>query len=378
VSGALAFATDKNRGAFLNEIRPTIVEITPTHKNSMWRTPNARFELMALIAVALLSPQFLAASAVYPNFNSTAGLVLQGYARPVEGKLRIVPAIGGQGRGGVWLDAKQPVENGFDTTFQIRITDKYVYGADGLAFVIQNPAPELGAAGRNIGYGGLTNLLVIKFDDYHWQDHNFVAFDEIAVLAAASPTTPLWDGAADDIASVVKGVVFSDGQVHTVRIVYAPNNLQVFLDDPDNPRMTVHVNLAKVMNLDDGRAWVGFTAASGADWQNHDLVSWAFDSSADVTQPDGTYSSSPRQIANPVPLPSPSVYPGQNTSAPPTTPLAIDPSFGYRLPDGVGPANPIETSTNLVEWTPLTNAVFYFRDPESTNYSQRFYRFPKN
>jgi len=63
---------------------------------------------------------------------------------------------------------------------------------------------------------------------------------------------------------------------------------------------------------------------------------------------------------------------------PPATPLAIDPSFGYRLPDGIGLTYPIEASTNLVEWTPLTNALFYFRDPESTNYPQRFYRFPKN
>lgn len=362
----------------MNEIRPTIVELTITHKISMWRMPNARFELMALIGVALLSHQSLAARAVYANFKSTAGLVLQGYARQVAGKLRIVPAIGGQGRGGVWLDTKQPVEHGFDTTFQIRMTDKYVYGADGLAFVIQNPAPALGAAGGNIGYGGLTNLLVVKFDDYHWQDHTFVAFDEIGVLAAASPTTPLWDVAADYSASIVKGVVFSDGRVHTVRIVYVPNSLQVYLDDLDNPRMTVYVNLAKVMDLDQGRAWVGFTAASGADWQNHDLISWAFDSTADATEPNGAPDSPPIQIPNPAPPPSPSIFPGQNRSAPATTPLAIDPSFGYRLPDGVGPANPIETSTNLVEWTPLTNAVFYFRDPGSTNYSQRFYRFPKN
>jgi len=344
----------------------------------MRQIPNARFELPVLIGIALLSHQSFAASVVYSNFDSTAGLVLQGYAKSVEGKLRIVPAIGGQGRGGVWLDTKQAVGSGFDTTFQIRITDKYVYGADGLAFVIQNPEPALGAAGGNICFGGLTNLLVIKFDDYHWQDHAFVAFDEIGVLAAASPTTPLWDVAADSVASVAKGVVFSDGQTHAVRIIYVPGNLQVFLDDLENPRMTVRVNLAKVMNLDNGRAWVGFTAASGADWQNHDLISWAFDSSEDVVQQNETHVSPQTQIATPVPPPPPPVYLGQNMQTPPATPLSVDPSFGYRLPDGIGLTYPIEVSTNLVEWTPLTNALFYFRDLESTNYPQRFYRFRKN
>jgi len=132
------------------------------------------------------------------------------------------------------------------------------------------------------------------------------------------------------------------------------------------------------MNLDQGRAWVGFTAASGADWQNHDLISWTFDSAEEATQQNDTHSSSQMQIVNPVPPPSPSMFSGQNISAPLTTPLAIDPSFGYRVPDDVGSINPIETSTNLVEWTPLTNAIFYFRDPESTNYPQRFYRFWKN
>lgn len=332
--------------------------------------------MLVLVGVALVGGRVFAASYIYDNFNSTAGLVLQGYARPVDGKLRIVPAIGGEGRGGVWLDTKQPVANGFETTFQIQITDKYVYGADGLAFVIQDPEPALGAAGCNICYGGLTNILAIKFDDYHWRRHKFVPFDEIAVLAAASPTTPLWDKAADYIASVVKGVKFSDGRVHTVRIVYVPGDLRVYLDDLKNPSLAVKVNLAKVMNLDSGRAWVGFTAASGADWQNHDLISWDFSSSADPASREALISTQ-AEMTNTAPIPTP-VYWVDNAPVSPTNRLSVDPSFGYRLPSNMDPGYQIEASTNLVEWTPLTNAVLYFRDPGSTNYPQRFYRFLKN
>src|SRR5208282_1384477 len=139
--------------------------------------------ILALMGVALAGNQTLAAAFIYNNFDSTAGLILQAHANSIDGKLRLSPAIPGLGLGGAWLDAKQLVKDGFDTTFQIQITDKYVYGADGLAFVIQNgPTPALGYAGSNIGFGGLTNLLVVKFDDYHWQDQTFVAFDEIAVL----------------------------------------------------------------------------------------------------------------------------------------------------------------------------------------------------
>ena len=334
----------------------------------------------ALVGVLITGEPSLAASFTYQNFNSTAGLIFQAHASPLDGKLRLSPAIPGLGLGGVWLDAKQPVKDGFDTTFQIQITDKYVYGADGMAFVIQNaPTPGLGWPGSNIGFGSLTNLLVVKFDDYHWQDHTFVAFDEIAVLVASSPTTTLWDEVTNTLASATKGVVFSDGRIHTVRIVYIPGNLQVFLDDLENPLMTVYVNLARVMDLDDGRAWVGFTAASGADWQNHDLVSWVFDSSPQAipNEAQPTPSISPQiQIVNP--MPSPAVYLGQNTQSSTATPLVVDPFFGYALPADTGLAPQIEASTDLVQWTPLTNVSFYFRDRESTNYPRRFYRFQKN
>ena len=349
----------------------------------MCQTKNAFIGLATLVVIGIASTggQSLAARFTYNNFDSTAGLILQEHAGSFNGKLRLSPAIGGSGLGGAWLDAKQPVKDGFNTTFQIQITDKHGIGADGLAFVIQNnPTPALGYPGCNIGYGGISNLLVIKFSNYHWPDHayenTYGAYDEIGVLMPHSPATILWDSVTNTIAAITNGVDFSDGQIHTVKMVYVPGNLQLFLDDLENPLMTVYVNLAKVMDLDSDRAWVGFTAASGSDWQNHDLVSWEFNSSADTIQND-THVSPQLQIMNPVPPLAP-VYLGQNTQTPPTTPLPTDPSFGYRLPDEVGLTHQIEVSTNLVEWMPLTNAFYYFRDQDSTNYPQRFYRFRKN
>ena len=250
-----------------------------------------------------------------------------------------------------------------------------------MAFVIQNnPAPVLGYAGCNIGYGGITNLFVIKFGNYHWPDHAYEnaygSYDEIAVLVPPATITPLWDSVSNTIAAITNRVDFSDGQIHTVKMVYVPGTLQVFLDDLENPLMTVYVNLAKVMDLDNGRAWVGFTAATGADWQNQDLIRWIFDSPEDAIQYDAQ-TSTQTQIVNPTTTPAP-VYLGQNIPTPASTPLPIDLSFGYRLPADIGLTHQIEASTNLVEWTPVTNAVFYFRDQESTNYPQRFYRFQKN
>ena len=41
---------------------------------------------------------------------------------------------------------------------------------------------------------------------------------------------------------------------------------------------TTYLNLNTELNLDSGRAWVGFTAATGGiGWQTHDILFWSFD-----------------------------------------------------------------------------------------------------
>ena len=45
------------------------------------------------------------------------------------------------------------------------------------------------------------------------------------------------------------------------------------------------------------------------------------------------------------------------------------------LPGDVALTHDIEASTDMVHWKPVTDAVLYFKDPESANYDHRFYRF---
>ena len=113
----------------------------------------------------------------YLTFDSADGLLLRAHAAAFEGRLRLTPSIGGKGLGGAWHRGKQHVRDGFETTFQIQVTEKVRFGADGLAFVIHNTAgePGLGWPGCNMGFGGLTNLFVIKFDTYHWLNDRPVA-----------------------------------------------------------------------------------------------------------------------------------------------------------------------------------------------------------
>jgi hypothetical protein len=51
----------------------------------------------------------------------------------------------------------------------------------------------------------------------------------------------------------------------------------VFLDDLDAPVLAVPLQLDSVLQLQatHGRAWVGFTAATGGRvWQAHDILAW--------------------------------------------------------------------------------------------------------
>ena len=52
--------------------------------------------------------------------------------------------------------------------------------------------------------------------------------------------------------------------------------MSVFLDDLATPVLTVPLDLSSTLDLDGGRAWVGFTAATGGGWQNHDILNWEY------------------------------------------------------------------------------------------------------
>lgn len=53
--------------------------------------------------------------------------------------------------------------------------------------------------------------------------------------------------------------------------------MYIYLDDMYSPVITTPINLGATLNLDNGRAWLGLTAATGdSHWQAHDIHSWQF------------------------------------------------------------------------------------------------------
>jgi peptide-N4-(N-acetyl-beta-glucosaminyl)asparagine amidase len=171
----------------------------------------------------------------------------------------------------------------FSTTFEFRISDPRGIrdtdgsGADGFAFVIQNDSPTaLGSNGGGLGYGGIPNSLAIEFDTWQNSELGDPNNNHISVhTQGALPNT------ADESASLgftTNIPNLSDGTKHLVSILYhAPLGgfsgwLAISVDNA--PVLSLDLDLSQILRLDNGRAFVGFTAATGGTAENHDILRW--------------------------------------------------------------------------------------------------------
>lgn len=249
------------------------------------------------LVISFLATQFMVSSVLgvfnYPNFSSIAGIGLEGDAIhitiPTEERIRLTSSPLEMQAGAAWYTTQVSVVSGWETVFEFQITglDEST-GADGLAFVIQNEkVSALGGAGGYIGYGsngppfspGIYNSLAVEFDT--WvngsslgdPDDNHISV-QTRGTAENSPDHTHSLGATPEAALPY----FSDGAVHTVKITYVPGTLTIFVDDLSlsNSVLVSSVDLGSTLDLPYGEAWVGFTAATGTSWENHDILSWSF------------------------------------------------------------------------------------------------------
>lgn len=235
-----------------------------------------------ILVISLLALQFMVSSAFgvpfnYSDFSSIAGIGLEGDAIhiPAENRIRLTPAVVSQAGAAWYTKEKVPVVSGWETVFEFQISDTgSLGGADGIAFVIQNDSVSaLGAQGGSIGYRGITHSLAVEFDTYYNQgwsdpDENHISVQSNGINANSTDHTYSL-GVTSPLS------IFENGNVYAVKINYVPGTLNIFLDN--NPVLTVPVDLGSLLGLPaDGKAWIGFTAATGAQYENQDILSWSF------------------------------------------------------------------------------------------------------
>lgn len=248
------------------------------------------FSVFSILFAATVSAQL---SFNYPNFTSTTGLQLNGTAAPNGNNLELTTATNSQ-TGSVFTQTAFPVAGGFDTTFTIRIAPATgAQGADGMTFCIQNAllGPiAIGTGGGELGYGAanaIENSLVIEFDCFINSTNAETSANHISVHTNGTAANTANESAA--IGFVTPAILLNNSLVHTVRVLYVPGTLRIYLDNPTNPILTIPYDFiaggtyltggaAPGLALAQNAAFVGFTAATGGLNQLHEIQSWTWTS----------------------------------------------------------------------------------------------------
>lgn len=219
----------------------------------------------------------------YRDFSTTNGLRLLGATTVESRALRLTPSLEFQ-HGAAWRTERLAVREGFETAFRFRISDPQGLdnGADGFAFVLQNNGPDaLAGRGASGGFGlgdgrgdrskpGIANSLAIFFDTHRNPEDN--SGNAISILTNGDKKKMRWPPPRLAV-NWKPQVQLKDERTHEVRILFAPPLLSVYVDD--HLELRGPVDLARILGPD-GKAYVGFTAATGAGYENHDILDWRF------------------------------------------------------------------------------------------------------
>ncbi len=259
------------------------------------------------MSVAALVVAATGARADFSNsfaFGQPSEMVLNGSA--VYNGFSATGTTGGDQRGALWHNIKQDGRGGFVGTFDFRISTQLVAG-DGFAIVFHNDARgfnQLGGGGSDVGYGdGFTNTgqpvwiengVAIEVDTFSFGAPG--EFESVHVSLqgmngagriSASDTHSLGHAQVSDF-----GLDLTDTRSHTIYFAYtAP-----VMDPPTPGTFTVNIDgqvLFTVQDIDlgdldgrsifddDGKTWVGITAATGLADSTHEFDNWAFSSVID-------------------------------------------------------------------------------------------------
>ena len=214
----------------------------------------------------------------FADFSDTTGLKLNGSAAVVSNALRITPAIDWQAGSVFSLNKVSLASNAsFSTYFQFRFTnpdtgfcDGQGCGADGLVFVVQTLANNVGAAGGGIGYFGVNNSVGIEFDTWNNGGGDGNSSNHVGINLNGSVNSTV-------LAEVTEADM-NGGDVWHSWVDYngATNLLEVRLNRTGTRPSASFLSLTRDIALDLGSldAFVGFTSGTGASHAHHDVLGW--------------------------------------------------------------------------------------------------------
>lgn len=237
---------------------------------------------------------------LYKDFAQNVDrLKLNGAASVNGGALRLTESRGQQFGSFFNQERVSLAGSGFSTFFTFKMSQPNWQGADGIVFTVQTSSNEAGEAGGGLGYDGIANSIGIEFDTYYNSEigdpsDNHIALDINGNVRHGTAQNP-------------QAVSISDINLNSGQSVYAwvdyetdSKQLKVYLSSTDErpalPRLTETVDLQNVTKSAD--VYVGFTAATGGDWQNHDIEQWFFTNKYDpIDIKNNTYAQAPTNLS---------------------------------------------------------------------------------
>jgi hypothetical protein len=246
--------------------------------------------LLAIGLAASSVPMF--ADFTYNDFSSTAGLQLNGNAASVDNVLRLTPADFWQAGSAFSTNTVSLASSAsFSTFFQFQIhddggiSDEDGQGADGIVFTVQTVSNNVGSSGGGIGYFGIPQSLGVEFDTYnngggYDPNGNHVNFDYNGNFSSDATAVEIPERMNDD--GVWSAWVDYDGATQSLELRLVENSTV----RPADPLLQANVDLASILGSTD--AFVGFTSATGAAYDDHDILNWQFRQDFNpITNPTG-------------------------------------------------------------------------------------------
>lgn len=221
----------------------------------------------------------------YNGFSDISSLTLNGataVAATNDGAvLRVTPATSGQSGSAfstVTVNAAR-----FSTFFKFRITEpggsifdcNTESGADGLVFVVQSVASNIGGSGGGIGYAGIGTSIGVEFDTWCNAANNDPNSNHLGIDRNGSVD----HGSGADSNTVTISPNFDDGNIWYVWVDYDGTVLEVRANQsglrPSLPTLSQSIDIPTTLGgVTD--AYVGFTSGTGSDWGNHDVLFWEY------------------------------------------------------------------------------------------------------
>jgi len=249
----------------------------------------------AALALAAAAPQAQAALVInYANFTGACGSSLScvgSAAVNAGGDLRVTPSSGGSGAGYSNTAIALGAGATFSTSFQFRMNDAGgIAPADGFTFVVSQNTTNLGGAGGGLGYFGVGNSVAIEFDTFDNGENssNHVALDTNGSLASLVQVNP-YGVASCTFGNYGATGCLSNGKVWSAFINYDGTTqlLNVSVQESGSALIQLitnySVDIASILGTNN--AFVGFTAATGAGVQNHDILNWQLANDTSIVGP---------------------------------------------------------------------------------------------